>query len=246
MTQSNPEGGARTVIKKYANRRLYNTATSSYVTLDHLCDMVKSDEDFVVYDAKTGEDITRSVLTQIIFEQEGKGKNLLPIGFLRQLISFYDDSLRTMVPGYLEQSLEAFARNQEQIRQYVAETYGEFPPVKQAQEWGLQNVALFQQALEMLNPYAAALSGESPAPESREHPARQAGETDPSGDAPKAAPAAGEPDQPVAEISALKAQLNAMQRQIDALTRIDAGDKTAGDGSPDRSSDTKPDPNSED
>ena len=97
-------------IKKYANRRLYNTATSSYVTLDHLCQMVKDGVDFVVFDAKSGEDITRSVLTQIIVEEESKGgQNLLPINFLRQLISFYGDNLQFLLPRYLEQSMDSFA-----------------------------------------------------------------------------------------------------------------------------------------
>ena len=109
-------------IKKYANRRLYNTAESSYVTLDHLAKMVKDGTDFVVYDAKTREDITHSVLTQIIVEEEGKGQNLLPISFLRQLISLYGDNLQWLVPNYLDYSMRAFARNQEQIRHYFQDT----------------------------------------------------------------------------------------------------------------------------
>src|ERR1700726_1819274 len=104
------------VVKKYANRRLYNTATSSYVTLEDLAKLIKEGGDFVASDAKTGEDITRSVLTQIIVEQEQKGQNLLPISFLRQLISFYGDSVQLLVPGYLEQAMIAFAKNQEQMR----------------------------------------------------------------------------------------------------------------------------------
>src|SRR3984957_11879352 len=119
---------APVVIKKYANRRLYNTATSSYVTLDHLCQMVKHGDDFVVYDAKTGDDITRSVLTQIIFEEEGKGQNMLPISFLRQLIGFYGDSLQSLVPSYLEMTMSSFAKNQEQMRQYATETFGGLNP----------------------------------------------------------------------------------------------------------------------
>lgn len=119
MTSSAP-----TIIKKYANRRLYNTATSSYVTLDHLCQMVKNGEDFVVHDARTGEDITRSVLTQIIVEQESKnGQNLLPIGFLRQLIGFYGDQLSSVLPRYLEHSIQAFRRNEKQMRQHMAELF---------------------------------------------------------------------------------------------------------------------------
>ena len=125
--QSHPTSVA--VVKKYANRRLYNTATSSYVTLDELSQMVREGEDFVVFDAKTGEDITRSVLTQIILEEDSKGRNLLPIGFLRQLIGFYDDSLHAFLPRYLELSMENFARNQDQMRGYIEETFGRFFPL---------------------------------------------------------------------------------------------------------------------
>ena len=112
--------GERVVIKKYANRRLYNTASSSYVTLEHLADMVKKGVDFVVYDAKTNEDITRTVLTQIIFEEESQGKSLLPIQFLRQLISFYGNSMQAFLPSYLELSLSTFAQQQEQFRNQFA------------------------------------------------------------------------------------------------------------------------------
>ena len=120
MAEIEREPGAKSapvVIKKYANRRLYNTATSSYVTLDHLSQMVKEQTDFVVYDAKTGEDITRSVLTQIIVEEESKGQNLLPIQFLRQLISFYGGQMQSLVPSYLELSLNAFSQQQERMRE---------------------------------------------------------------------------------------------------------------------------------
>lgn len=115
-----------TVIKKYANRRLYDTGRSSYVTLDDLCVMVKENHDFVVYDAKTGEDLTRSVLTQIIVEQEGKSgdQNLLPISFLRQLISFYGDSVQSLVPNYLAQTIDMFTKNQEQFRQQFGKNMG--------------------------------------------------------------------------------------------------------------------------
>src|SRR5579872_4656209 len=127
MSQSSTTETPPIVIKKYANRRLYNTATSSYVTLDDLSAMIKGGADFVVYDAKTGEDITRSVLTQIIVEEEQKGQNLLPISFLRQLIRFYGDSMRFLVPGYLEQAMQSFARNQEQMRESLKATFGIFP-----------------------------------------------------------------------------------------------------------------------
>jgi len=140
------------VVKKYANRRLYNTATSSYVTLDDLATLIKEGADFAVYDAKTGEDITRSVLTQIIVEQEQKGQNLLPISFLRQLISFYGDSVQFLVPGYLEQAMVAFARNQEEMRNTMRATLGIFP-FGQLEEMGKQNMALFERALKMMSPY---------------------------------------------------------------------------------------------
>ena len=160
--QAVPEGGpkpAPVVIKKYANRRLYNTATSSYVTLDHLSTMVKGKIDFVVYDAKTGDDITRPVLTQIIFEEESKGgQTLLPIPFLRQLISFYGDSLQGVVPQYLEMSMTQFARNQEQMRKYMQNAFG-FNPFQQFESMGKQNMAMFENAMRLFNPFAAGQDG---------------------------------------------------------------------------------------
>ena len=147
-----PGGAAKPiVVKKYANRRLYNTSTSSYVTLEDLARMIKEGGDFVVYDAKSGEDITRPVLTQIIVEQEQKGQNLLPISFLRSLIGFYGDSVQFLVPGYLEQTMIAFARNQEQMRNTLRTTFGIFP-FGQFEEMGKQNIALFERALRMLSP----------------------------------------------------------------------------------------------
>ena len=140
------------VVKKYANRRLYNTATSSYVTLDELSRMVRAGQHFVVYDAKTGEDLTRSILTQIILEEDSKGRNLLPINFLRQLIGFYDDSLRAFLPRYLELSMENFAANQEQIRRYIEGTFGQFFPMGQFEDMARQNMALFQRAATMFTP----------------------------------------------------------------------------------------------
>src|SRR6202140_3034302 len=149
-----PSGGKKPkIVKKYANRRLYNTATSSYVTLDDLAKMIKEGGDFVVYDAKSGDDITRSVLTQVIVEQEQKGQNLLPISFLRQLIGFYGDSMQFLVPGYLEQAMSAFSGNQEQMRNSLRATFGIFP-FGQFEEMGKQNMALFERALKMLSPYA--------------------------------------------------------------------------------------------
>ena len=160
--QAVPEGGpkpAPVVIKKYANRRLYNTATSAYVTLDHLATMVKNKTDFVVYDAKSGDDITRPVLTQIIFEEESKGgQTLLPIPFLRQLISFYGDSLQGVVPQYLEMSMTQFARNQEQMRKYMQNAFG-FNPFQQFESMGKQNMAMFENAMRLFNPFAAGQGG---------------------------------------------------------------------------------------
>jgi polyhydroxyalkanoate synthesis repressor PhaR len=152
-------------IKKYANRRLYNTGTSTYVTLEDLATMVKDGEDFVVYDAKSGEDITRSVLTQIILEEDSKGRNLLPIGFLRQLISFYDDQLHAFLPRYLEVSMENFARHQDQIRAYVEETFGRFFPIAQFEDMARQNIAMFQRAASMFRPPFGTEEANATAPE---------------------------------------------------------------------------------
>ncbi len=152
------DGNDAVVIKKYANRRLYNTATSSYVTLDHLAQMVKEGVEFVVFDAKSGEDITRSVLTQIIVEEESKGANLLPISFLRQLIGFYGDSLQTFVPRYLEMSMENLAKNQEQVRETMTKAFGQMfpfagpPSAGAVEDMVKNNMAMFQRAMEMFNP----------------------------------------------------------------------------------------------
>src|SRR5277367_3126920 len=147
-----PGNSKPVVVKKYANRRLYNTATSSYVTLDDLAKLIKEGGDFVAHDAKSGDDITRSVLTQIIVEQEQKGQNLLPISFLRQLIGFYGDSMQFLVPGYLEQAMMSFARNQNQMRDTLRATFGLFP-FGQFEEMSKQNIALYEQALKMLSPF---------------------------------------------------------------------------------------------
>ena len=137
-------------IKKYANRRLYNTATSSYVTLDHLCQMVKEGVDFTVYDAKTSENITRTVLTQIIVEEEAKGENLLPITFLRQLISFYGDNMQWIVPRYLDHMMSSFTTNQDRMRQTMQETFGGMFPFASLEEVSKQNMALFENAMKAL------------------------------------------------------------------------------------------------
>jgi polyhydroxyalkanoate synthesis repressor PhaR len=190
-----PGGSKPVVVKKYANRRLYNTATSSYVTLDDLAKLIKKGGDFVAHDAKTGEDITRSVLTQIIVEQEQKGQNLLPISFLRQLISFYGDSVQFLVPGYLEQAMVAFNRNQEQMRKSLQATFGIFP-FGQFEEMGKQNMALFERALKMLAPYG----GDEKAPAANAEAAAPAAEEDP-------------------RLKRLEAQIDALTRQLEVLGR---------------------------
>jgi polyhydroxyalkanoate synthesis repressor PhaR len=197
MAEKSAPDGEPITIKKYANRRLYNTASSSYVTLDHLCQMVKEGQDFVVYDAKSGADITRSVLTQIIVEEEAKGQNLLPVRFLRQLIGFYGDNLQSLVPGYLEASMESFSRNQEQMRAHINETFGESFPLPRFEEMGRQNLAFFQRAMDMFNPLAGA-QGEAPGPSDR---------------------AAGEGKKGEDEIDELRNKLEAMERQLDALAK---------------------------
>src|SRR5215475_9430727 len=182
-------------IKKYANRRLYNTGTSTYVTLEDLAALVKQGEDFVVYDAKTGEDITRSVLAQIIFEQENKeGQNLLPIAFLRQLIRFYGDSMQMLVPRYLEVSIESLTREQEKFRQQMAQAFGvgTFGPLEDQVR---RNMEMFERAFTMFAPFA-----------------RREGQASTESDKSAA---------PAAEIDELKSQLIEMQKRLDRLTSAD-------------------------
>ena len=201
-TSEQPGGGSKpVVVKKYANRRLYNTATSSYVTLDDLATMIKQGGDFVVYDAKTGEDLTRSVLTQIIVEQEQKGQNLLPISFLRQLISMYGDSMQFLVPGYLEQAMVAFARNQEQMRDTLRATFGIFP-FGQFEEMGKQNIALFERALRMMSPYARDNKADAGAPPP-----------------PKSEPKSDSREQQDPHLRRLEDQIEALRQQLEALSR---------------------------
>ena len=207
MAEASKSPRAPITIKKYANRRLYNTATSSYVTLDHLCQMVKDNEDFVVYDAKTGEDITRSVLTQIIVEEEGKGQNLLPISFLRQLISLYGDSLGDVVPRYLEMSMSSFYRNEEQMRTLMQKAVEGMFPLQQIEEMNKQNMAIFESAMKMFSPFynegkggkgpeGASAGGLATAERSRSDNPVQRGQEN---------------------IDELRARMNAMQSQIDQL-----------------------------
>jgi polyhydroxyalkanoate synthesis repressor PhaR len=187
------------VIKKYANRRLYNTQTSSYVTLDHLCEMVKDGIEFEVRDARTGEDITRSVLTQIIFEEENKGQNLLPIRFLRQLIRMYGDSLQAFVPGYLDMSMESFTKNQEQMRNRMAEAFGSGPQI--FQDMARQNLAMFERAMKMFSPFAPGSRGQ--------------GEDEP----PRPTNGGTAPEKKSDELSELKGEIEAMRRQLAELAR---------------------------
>ena len=191
MTDTTTKSAEPVTIKKYANRRLYNTGTSTYVTLEDLAAMVKSGEDFVVYDAKTGEDITRSVLAQIIFEQENKeGQNLLPIAFLRQLIRFYGDSMQMLVPRYLEVSIESLTREQEKFRNQMAQAFGG-SPFGALEETVRRNMEMFQRAFTMFAPFAR----------------REAQDAE----AEKTAPAGG-------EIDDLKRELDEMRRKVDKLT----------------------------
>jgi polyhydroxyalkanoate synthesis repressor PhaR len=187
-----PKTAEPVTIKKYANRRLYNTGTSTYVTLEDLAAMVKTGEDFVVYDAKTGEDITRSVLTQIIFEQENKeGQNLLPIAFLRQLIRFYGDSMQMLVPRYLEVSIESLTREQEKFRQQMAQAFG-VGAFTSLEEQVRRNMEMFERAFAMFAPFA-----------------RREGDGE-GGEAEKTSGKSG-------DIDDLKRQLDEMKRKVDRL-----------------------------
>lgn len=191
----------RIVIKKYANRRLYNTGSSSYVTLEHLRDMVQKGVDLVVYDAKTGEDITRSVLAQIIFDEESRGQNLLPIQFLRQLIGFYGDQMQSFVPAYLEMSLNAFAQQQQRMREQFG--VAGFPPAQGLnifQEQVRQNMAMFDRAMKMFSPFAYT-------------PPSTAEAGQPEGETAKTASATAD------TLSELKARMEEMQRQIQQLAQ---------------------------
>jgi polyhydroxyalkanoate synthesis repressor PhaR len=183
------------IIKKYANRRLYNTGTSTYVTLEDLAAMVKKGEDFAVYDAKTGEDITRSVLTQIIFEQENKeGQNLLPITFLRQLIRFYGDSMQTLVPRFLETSIDSFTREQGKFREQMAQAFGGVG-FGAMEDQVRRNMEMFERTFAMFVPFA------------RRESQAAAGEAE-----------KGKEKAPGTELDEMKRRLEDMQKRIDQLT----------------------------
>jgi polyhydroxyalkanoate synthesis repressor PhaR len=152
MSETTPDVPNPVIVKKYANRRLYNTESSSYITLDNLAEMVRENRDFVVYDAKSGEDITRSVLTQIIVEEEGKGKAMLPTNFLRQLIGFYGDNMQSVVPRYLDQAMSSFAKQQESMRAAMQKTVGAFMPPGM-EDVGRKNMAMMERAMTLFTPF---------------------------------------------------------------------------------------------
>ncbi len=179
------------VIKKYANRRLYHTGTSSYVTLEDLAELVRTGEDFVVYDAKTGEEITRSVLAQIIFEEENKeGQNLLPISVLRQLIRIYGDSMQAVVPRYLELSMDNLLKQQSEFRQQMAKNLG-LSGFEALEKQAQANMHMFTEAFRMFNPFMAA--------------EKQEAETPPA-------------TKPKDDIEGLRAELSAMRDKLDKLS----------------------------
>jgi polyhydroxyalkanoate synthesis repressor PhaR len=200
-----------TVIKKYANRRLYNTGTSTYVTLEDLAGMVKNGEDFTVVDAKSGEDITRTVLTQIIFEQENKGQNLLPITFLRQLIRFYGDSIQNLIPTYLDFSIDSLVREQDKLRGQMANAFGPgaFTPgtfgsgalgsgaMNAINDQVRRNTEMFEQAMRMFLPFGN-------------------GAARPDATPPR--PASASPKPEGGDIDALKRQLDEMQSRLDRMS----------------------------
>lgn len=186
------------IIKKYANRRLYDTSASRYVTLDHLRELVREGRDFKVIDAKSGDDLTRGVLAQIIFEEESKGETLLPVDFLRQLISFYGDSMQSMVPSYLQMSMETFARQHQAMRDKMTGAMGEAMggnSMAMLEEQTKRNMAMFQQAMSMFTPFSTgAAMGDMPG-------------------APPAQESAAKSD----DVKALRAELDAMRQKLDQL-----------------------------
>ena len=197
VTENGTHPDGPVVIKKYANRRLYNTQTSTYVTLDHLSEMVKDGIEFEVRDARTAEDITRSVLTQIIVEQEAKGQNLLPLRFLRQLIRLYGDSLQSVVPGYLDLSMESFVKNQEAMRSRVAEAFGGSTQV--FENMARQNLAMFENAMKVFSPFGARPEADPPSKPTNGGTANKA--------------------DPADDLSELRDEIAMMRRQLAALAQ---------------------------
>jgi polyhydroxyalkanoate synthesis repressor PhaR len=189
MNEASGTAAPPVVIKKYANRRLYNTSTSSYVTLEDLSQMVKQGGEFVVYDAKSGDDITRSVLTQIIVEEEQKGQNLLPTSFLRQLIGLYGDSMQWLVPRYLDHAMNTFSRNQDQMRKSLQDAFGGLFPFGPLEQMGKQNLALFEKTMKMFSPFP------NPTGEKRQESASEG------------------------TLEQLKEQINTLQKQVEQLEK---------------------------
>ena len=207
------------VIKKYANRRLYNTESSTYVTLEDLATMVRAERDFVVYDAKSGDDLTHAVLTQIIVEQESRAgtETLLPVPFLRQLIRFYGDSMQSMVPSYLQVSLDTLTREQDRFRKQFTSSFTPKGAFEAYQEQAGKNLALFEQAMSVFTPFNPAKSGTSASPGKPETSQPRAKEA-PAPHAPDA-----EPKATSTELAELKAQLAAMQKKIEKMADNDKG-----------------------
>lgn len=197
MADKKSAPGDTVVIKKYANRRLYNTATSAYVTLEDLARMVREGAEFVVFDAKTNEDLTRQILTQIIFEEESRGEALLPVQFLRQLIGFYGGQMQGVLPSYLEMSLDTFARQQEQIRGQFSKAFGATPGAGLMDEAVKRNMALFTEAMKMWPGFSAV------APNPAQRPAAE----------PEARAAASDP------LDEMRRQMDEMRAQLDKLSK---------------------------
>lgn len=197
------------IIKKYANRRLYNTDTSSYVTLDDLAEMVRAERDFTVHDARTGEDLTHAVLTQIIVDEESKGQNLLPINFLRQLIRLYGDSIEQIVPSYLEFSLDSLTREQDRFAKQIEDAMGA-QPLDAVQQQVRKNFAMFEQAMAMFTPHSRANANNKSANQDA---------TSSDGKAPESAQGGDEPPLKSADIKTLRAEMTAMQDKLDQLTK---------------------------
>ena len=203
------EANEPVTIKKYANRRLYDTGSSSYVTLEDLAEMVKRGQEFVVTDGKSGNDITRSVLTQIIFEQEAKeGQSLLPVSFLRQLISFYGDGMQMLVPSYLQYSIDKLTADQQKLRDQMTNMVGGEPAVLigAMEEQAKKNMAMFSQALTMFNPFAGIAGQPGSAPVSESEPAPEK-------------PAASAESSTSGELDAMKRQLADMQKMLEGITK---------------------------
>ncbi|MEQ9517883.1 MAG: polyhydroxyalkanoate synthesis repressor PhaR [Parvibaculum sp.] len=198
MAKKKNIAGEPITIKKYANRRLYNTATSSYVTLEDLAIMVRAGQEFLVFDAKSSEDLTRSVLTQIIFEQEQKGHNLLPIPFLRQLISFYGDSLQGFVPSYLEMSMESFTQERTKLLERLTSAFGGKERFEQFEEQIRRNISMFEEAIRVFSPFALRLDRKT----DKSAEEAEAGESPNKGD----------------DLEAVKQQLREIQMELAALS----------------------------